>query len=98
MRVLQLAIATPARYIAMIGSKRKVLNVIRELEKEGIARDGVRAHPRAHGPGYRRHLAGRDRDFRGRRDDRGAPQRRFELARALALGLRRRARGRAVLK
>jgi xanthine dehydrogenase accessory factor len=38
MRVLQLAIATPARYIAMIGSKRKVLNVIRELEKEGIAR------------------------------------------------------------
>src|SRR5215471_3077702 len=29
MRVLQLAIATQARYIAMIGSKRKVLNVIR---------------------------------------------------------------------
>ena len=38
MRVLKLAIATPARYIAMIGSKRKVLNVVRELEKEGIAR------------------------------------------------------------
>jgi xanthine dehydrogenase accessory factor len=38
MRVLKMAIATPARYIAMIGSKRKVLNVIRELEKEGIAR------------------------------------------------------------
>src|SRR5512133_3087618 len=38
MRVLQLAIATPARYIAMIGSKRKVLNVIRELEKQGIPR------------------------------------------------------------
>ena len=38
MRVLKLAIATPARYIAMIGSKRKVLNVIRELEKEGISR------------------------------------------------------------
>jgi xanthine dehydrogenase accessory factor len=38
MRVLKLAIGTPARYIAMIGSKRKVLNVIRELEKEGIAR------------------------------------------------------------
>src|SRR5271165_6993356 len=36
MRVLKLAIGTPARYIAMIGSKRKVLNVIRELEKEGI--------------------------------------------------------------
>ena len=39
MRVLKLAIDTPARYIAMIGSKRKVLNVIRELEKEGIPRD-----------------------------------------------------------
>ncbi|HUS07091.1 MAG TPA: XdhC/CoxI family protein [Bryobacteraceae bacterium] len=39
MRVLKWAIQTPARYIAMIGSKRKVLSVIRELEKEGIARD-----------------------------------------------------------
>ena len=38
MRVLKLAISTPARYIAMIGSKRKVLNVVRELEKEGIPR------------------------------------------------------------
>jgi len=38
MRVLKLALATPARYIAMIGSKRKVLNVVRELEKEGIPR------------------------------------------------------------
>ena len=36
MRVLRLAVATPARYIAMIGSRRKVLNVVRELEKEGI--------------------------------------------------------------
>jgi len=47
MRVLQLAIATPARYIAMIGSKRKVLNVIRELEKEGIPRS---AFERIHAP------------------------------------------------
>jgi xanthine dehydrogenase accessory factor len=38
MRVLQLAIGTSARYIAMIGSKRKVINVIRELEKEGVPR------------------------------------------------------------
>jgi xanthine dehydrogenase accessory factor len=38
MRVLRLAVSTEARYIAMIGSKRKVLNVIKELEKEGIAR------------------------------------------------------------
>ena len=36
MRVLRWAVTTPARYIAMIGSKRKVLSVIRELEKEGI--------------------------------------------------------------
>ncbi|HUI57571.1 MAG TPA: XdhC/CoxI family protein [Bryobacteraceae bacterium] len=39
MRVLRLAVATPARYIAMIGSKRKVLNVVRELEQEGISRE-----------------------------------------------------------
>jgi xanthine dehydrogenase accessory factor len=38
MRVLKLALATAARYIAMIGSKRKVINVIRELEKDGIPR------------------------------------------------------------
>jgi xanthine dehydrogenase accessory factor len=37
MRVLKWAIGTNARYIAMIGSKRKVLNVVRELEKEGIS-------------------------------------------------------------
>ena len=47
MRVLKLAIATPARYIAMIGSKRKVLNVVRELEKEGIPRA---AFARLHAP------------------------------------------------
>jgi xanthine dehydrogenase accessory factor len=47
MRVLKLAIATPARYIAMIGSKRKVLNVVRELGKEGIPRE---AFDRLHAP------------------------------------------------
>ena len=36
MRVLRWAISTSARYIAMIGSKRKVISVIRELEAEGI--------------------------------------------------------------
>jgi xanthine dehydrogenase accessory factor len=36
MRVLKLAVGTGARYIAMIGSKRKVLNIMRELEKDGI--------------------------------------------------------------
>src|SRR5258706_899984 len=39
MRVLRWAVNTPARYIAMIGSRRKTLGVIRELEKEGISRD-----------------------------------------------------------
>jgi xanthine dehydrogenase accessory factor len=39
MRVLRWAITTNARYIAMIGSKRKVINVVRELQKEGIARE-----------------------------------------------------------
>ena len=47
MRILRLAVATPARYIAMIGSKRKVLNVIKELEKEGIDR---LAFERIHAP------------------------------------------------
>jgi xanthine dehydrogenase accessory factor len=36
MRVLKWAVETNARYIAMIGSKRKVINVVRELEKEGM--------------------------------------------------------------
>lgn len=36
MRVLRWAVGTPARYIAMIGSRRKVIGVVKELEKEGI--------------------------------------------------------------
>ena len=36
MRVLKWAIGTNARYVSMIGSKRKVINVVRELEKDGI--------------------------------------------------------------
>ena len=39
MRVLRWAVGTPARYIAMIGSKRKVIGVVKELEKEGIPRE-----------------------------------------------------------
>lgn len=38
MRVLRWAVATPARYIGMIGSKRKALEVFKELEKEGLSR------------------------------------------------------------
>jgi xanthine dehydrogenase accessory factor len=38
MRVLRWAVETNAKYIAMIGSKRKVIGVIKQLEKEGIQR------------------------------------------------------------
>ena len=41
MRVLRWAIGTPARYIAMIGSRRKVIGVMKELEKEGVPRTGL---------------------------------------------------------
>src|SRR5512142_1246815 len=37
MRVLRWAVDTPARYIGMIGSKRKVISIRRELENEGVA-------------------------------------------------------------
>jgi xanthine dehydrogenase accessory factor len=47
MRILKLAIGTPARYISMIGSKRKVLNVVKELEREGLPRA---AFERIHAP------------------------------------------------
>jgi xanthine dehydrogenase accessory factor len=36
MRVLRWAVGTHARYIAMIGSRRKTIGVVKELEKEGI--------------------------------------------------------------
>jgi xanthine dehydrogenase accessory factor len=39
MRVLRWAATTPARYVAMIGSKRKVLSVVKELEKDGLSRE-----------------------------------------------------------
>jgi len=37
MRVLAWAVKTPARYIGMIGSKRKVLSVYQALEREGFS-------------------------------------------------------------
>jgi xanthine dehydrogenase accessory factor len=47
MRVLRWAVGTPAAYIAMIGSKRKVISVVRELEKEGVP---ATAFERVHAP------------------------------------------------
>lgn len=37
LRVLRWALGTPARYIGMVGSRRKVLTLRRELEKEGVS-------------------------------------------------------------
>ncbi len=39
MRVLRWAVGTPARYIGMIGSKRKAIEVFKALEAEGISRE-----------------------------------------------------------
>jgi xanthine dehydrogenase accessory factor len=39
MRVLEWAVGTEARYIGMIGSKRKVISVYKALEKNGIPRE-----------------------------------------------------------
>jgi xanthine dehydrogenase accessory factor len=36
MRVLRWAVQTPARYVGMIGSKRKVIAIYHELQKEGM--------------------------------------------------------------
>jgi len=47
MRVLRWAIDTEARYIAMIGSRRKVIAVLKEFEKEGVARENFE---RVHAP------------------------------------------------
>ncbi|MBI3475807.1 MAG: XdhC family protein [Acidobacteria bacterium] len=37
MRVLRWAVKTPARYIGMIGSKRKIITIFKELQQEGLA-------------------------------------------------------------
>jgi xanthine dehydrogenase accessory factor len=36
LRVLRWAVTTPARYVAMVGSKRKVLELVKALEGEGL--------------------------------------------------------------
>ena len=37
LRVLRWAITTPARYVGMMGSRRKVTGIFQELQKEGVA-------------------------------------------------------------
>lgn len=39
LRVLKLAVGTQSKYLAMIGSKRKTIGVVRELEAEGVSRE-----------------------------------------------------------
>src|ERR1019366_4066594 len=36
MRVLRWAVQTPARYVGMIGSKRKTITIFKELQQEGL--------------------------------------------------------------
>jgi len=38
LRVLRLAATSPAKYVAMIGSRRKVTEIVKALENEGLAR------------------------------------------------------------
>jgi xanthine dehydrogenase accessory factor len=37
MRILRWAVQTPARYVGMIGSRRKTITIFQELTKEGLA-------------------------------------------------------------
>ena len=41
MRVLRWAVTTPARYVGMLGSRRKVLTIYRELERDGVPADAL---------------------------------------------------------
>ena len=47
MRVLRWAVFSPARYIGMIGSKRKTIEVVKQLQREGI---GLERLERIHAP------------------------------------------------
>jgi len=47
MRILRWAVQTPARYIGMIGSKRKTITIFKELQKEGLP---AKLFERVHAP------------------------------------------------
>ena len=47
MRVLRWAVETPARYVGMIGSKRKVIEIVKFLEGEGVPSSAL---ARVHAP------------------------------------------------
>ena len=85
MRVLRWAANTPAHYVGMIGSKRKVITMFRELEKEGIAPDKLN---RVSAPDWNRHRrqnAGRYRRLGGCRTHCRPPQLRSRPAPSAAV-------------
>ena len=49
MRVLRWAINARARYLGMIGSRRKTISIYKELEKEGIPAEKFRGCARPSG-------------------------------------------------
>ncbi len=96
MRMLRWAVQTPARYIGMIGSKRKTITIFKELQQEGLAAQFVRPSPRPGRAGYWRHYAGRDcRIDHGRTDREAAKGGARSAAYELVPSERARVRGRA---
>ena len=75
MRVLRWAVNANARYLGMIGSRRKTISIYKELEKEGIPAEKFANVHAPVGSGDRRGYAGRDCRGHRRRDDRSAPAR-----------------------
>ena len=67
MRLLRWAVQTRARYVGMIGSKRKVIGIFKTLREEGHSRTSVRSRPRADWDRHRgRHARGDcSCDYRG---------------------------------
>ena len=82
-RALRWAVGTPASYIGMMGSRRKVQFVYHQLKAEGISDEQL---SRVHAPRrsqYRRRHAGRNRHLGRRRDGRlHTPRRRRSSAHA----------------
>ena len=71
---LRWAVTTPARYIGMIGSKRKFIEICKVLEREGCLGRAPRARAFPHRARYRRAHAGGNCRVHRRGDDRGAAQ------------------------
>ena len=88
MRVLRWAVFSPARYIGMIGSKRKTIEVVKQLQREGIGLERLERSPRTDGIRHRRRHSGRDRRGGRGRDDQPAAQPRHRLELAVEIRVR----------